>query len=332
MNMKVIGAIATIASFGVGMLIPNVSGASVDSYEEALAIVEGTGASEKEQAEEKKEAGLAKDNATITETEVSEEKEQTADNSSIDPDADVVFDWTFDDIKINGIKLVGSDYDSVIDSFGLDKTMIEYTDDGFKYGQGYEYNGKLAWMTGSVNDEDGHTTTLFWDGEKYVNQELEQMEPQRKNFSLTGSWDDRENSSKYWGLGYYASSQNKHQHEHIWIDDFEHGLTDDDVDEIAGIITAPFIGGDYNRMNEVFHTEELIEKGLKDESDSSQDSESYIVNTSVGKCSFQIITSNSNGAKNTLYNYSFDDRKYRINVSFTDGIDMAISVDYDYFH
>ena len=41
MNMKVIGAIATIASFGVGMLIPNVTGASVDSYEEALAIVEG---------------------------------------------------------------------------------------------------------------------------------------------------------------------------------------------------------------------------------------------------------------------------------------------------
>jgi hypothetical protein len=333
MNMKVIGAIATIASFGVGMLIPNVSGSSVDSYEEALAIVEGTGASGKEQAEEKKEAGLAKDNETTTETEVSEEKEQTADNSSIDPDADVVFDWTFDDIKINGIKLVASDYDSVVDSFGLDKTMVEYTDSGFKINyDGYEYNGKVAWLNGSAVDANGKTTSLYWDGSKYVDDQLEEREPDRKTISLSGSCEDRDNSSDYWSFGYFTSSQNNRLQEHIWIDDYKNGLSGDDEVEISNFLAAPFIGGDYNRMNTIFHTEELIEKGLKDESDTSQGAERYIVDTSIGKCIFQINTSDSNGTKKTNYSYSFDDKKYRIDVSFTDGIDFATGIYYGYFH
>ncbi len=350
MNMKVIGAIATIASFGVGMIIPNVAGASVGSYEEALAIVEGANASGKEQAKEGNETELAKDNAadeaSKAEAEASEEKEQKADkgassedkekpevSAAINPNADVVFDWTFDDIKINGIKLVESDYDSVVDSFGLDKTMIEYTDGGFKLNtDGYECLGKMAWLSGTLSEGKGKSTSLYWDGEKYVTNQLEEMEPNRLNFSLSGVWGDRDSSSDYWSLSYTSSNQNDRLQEEIWVGNLEHGLSDSDVDEISKIISVPFIGGDYSMMNEIFHTDEIIEKGLKDETNASQGSERYIVDTSIGKCTFDTNTFDSNGKKRTSYNYSFDSMKYRATITFTDGVDIATGIGYAYYH
>ena len=80
------------------------------------------------------------------------------------------------------------------------------------------------------------------------------------------------------------------------------------------------------------HTDEMIEKGLKDESTSRENYDRYIVDTSLGKCVLTVSLYENNDGKQTGYYYEFEDGNYSVNVWFRDGIESASSIHYFYRH
>jgi len=352
MNIKVIGALATVVSFGIGIAIPNIAGAgAIGSYEEALAIVENGAVEKTEENAEASDEDASKADAvaqadtsgsSVAKQESSEgadfqsdDTKENKQNANVNPDADVVLDFTFDDIEVNGVKFVGADYDSMLKAFGLDKIQVEYTDGGFKINSDpVEWNSKKAYYNGSYTDENGSYQSLYWDGEKYVTWDLEEKEPDRYSINISGSWEDKDNYSDYWNFGYYTEKQNdgKIIRDSLYVGNYEHGLSDEEIKEISGLLTAPFIGGDYEAMNKVMHTDEMLEKGLKDESGSGENYERYIVDTSLGKCSLNVSTSEGQNGKNTYYYYEFENGKYAISIGFNEGLTSATSINYNYKH
>ena len=352
MKSKIIGVIAVVASFGIGFAIPNVASAvnQIDSYEEAKAIVEGTkvsennessGVSEQASIEAEKEAGseedLANQESSFEDVNEVNSNVSTADKEPqtvINSDADVVLGFTFDDIEVNGIKFVEADYDSMLDSFGLDKTQVEYTDGGFKINTDpVEWNGKKVYYYGGYADDNGVSQSLYWDGEKYVTWDLEEKESTRYNINISGSWEDKDNYSDYWNFGYGTEIQNNNSlYDSLYLGNYEHGLSDEDKKEIDSFFTAPFTGGDYAAMNEVMHTDEMLQKGMKDVSGSRENYDRYIVDTSLGKCSLSVSTSESEKGTNTGYYYEFESGKYAVYIGFREGIDSATSINYNYRH
>ena len=353
MKSKIVGAIAVAASFGVGFAIPNVASAvnQIDSYEEAKAIVEGTqnrdnGESVAEEnisseAVSDVHSGENQEAPELVSKETEKESKDKASNEkesgkSTNPDADVVLGFTFDDIEVNGVKFVDADYDSMLKVFGLDNLVqVEYTDGGFKINHdAVEWNGKEARRGADYRDENTkQTSMLFYDGEKYVTNDLDEKEPDRYTISISGSWEDKDNYSDYWTFGYITEIENsgKTMLDDVYVGNYEHGLSEEEIKEIGEFMTAPFIGGDYEAMNEVMHTDEMIEKGLKDESGSFENQERYIVDTSLGKCSLNVSTSENNNGKVTYYHYEFENGKYVISIGFNEGL-IATGVDYHYRH
>ena len=354
MKSKIIGAIAVVVSFGIGFAIPNVAGAGnqIDSYEEAKAIVDGVKTSDKTKTSESAEASQVTAEEASS-SEVSADQELTAENTQaqdtndektttdkesqavINPDADVVLGFTFADIEVNGDKFIEADYDSILDSFGFDKTKVEYTDGGFKIDYDpIEWNGKKAYYNGSYTDANGSYQALYWDGEKYVTKDLEENEPTEYTISISGSWADPDNYTDYYYFGYTnrIEDNGNTKYDYLSMGNQEHGISDSDKKEIDNYITAPFTGGDYAAMNETFHTDEMIEKGLKDESGSGEGHERYIVDTSIGKCSLNINTSAGGTGTNTYYYYDFENGKYAISIGFKEGLDSATSIQYNYRH
>ncbi|MBR1641996.1 MAG: hypothetical protein IJ683_06725 [Butyrivibrio sp.] len=350
MNSKIIGAIAVTLSFGVGLAIPNIAGAgTIDNYEQAKAIVEKKSEEQakgevkeaakeaekeakKEETAEKEEA-LAKQEAAKPEKTEGASKESAA--SVVNPNADVVIDFTFDDIKVNGVKLVESDYDSMLEGFGFDKVQVHYTDGSFKIDSDpFEWNGKKASYHGGYEDENRATQDLYFDGEKFVTWDLTEKESVKNSIYINGSWEDKDNYTDYWSFDYNNELQNNgaNTNDYIYFGNYGKGLSDEDIKEINSFLTAPFTGGDYAAMNAVMHTDEMIEKGLKDESTSRENYDRYIVDTSLGKCVLTVSLYENNDGKQTGYYYEFEDGKYSVNVWFRDGIESASSIHYFYRH
>jgi hypothetical protein len=341
MNMKIVGIIATAAAFGIGVLIPNVSVAKVDNYEEALAIVEGKENKLKEiekadtgaQTTEGTGGESAVAESTVEETNNSADKEKKETSMQANPNADIVFDWSFDDISVNGMKLIEADYDELLKSFGVDKKTMEISDSGFKIDDDpIEWNGKKASCYACYTADDKSSPPLFWDGEKYVTDSLDEKEADRISMSIAGSWEDKDNYADYYNFYYATEFKNNSITDHFDVGNYEHGLSNEEISELSKYINAPFIGGTYEEMNKVMHTDEMLEKGLKDESVSKDDYARYIVDTSFGKCTFTINTYENDKGKNTHYSYSFYDDTYRISMGFRENVENTITFSYSYKH
>ena len=339
--MKIVGTIATVAAFGLGMLIPNVSTVKIESYEQALAVVEVKDNNSKEiekadtsvQATEETDGGSASAEVSAETTTSTTDKEKKDSSLQVNPNADIVLDWTFDDISVNGMKLTETNYDKLLNSFGIEKKTVEYTDGGFKIDDApIEWNGKKASCFASYKADDGSNPSLFWDGEKYVTNELDEKDADRISMSIAGSWEDKDNYSDYYNLYFASEFENNSRNDHFDVGNYEHGLSDEEISEISKYISAPYLGGTYEDMNKVMHTDEMLEKGLKDESAAGKDYERYIVDTSLGKCSLTISTYENDKGKHTHYTYSFNDGTYYVSISFRDNIEETISFSYSYKH
>ena len=347
MNIKATGVIATILAFGVGVAIPNIAGpGTIDRYDEALAIVEGKSTEKKVDDSKSEDTGTKDDNAkvkepvetsenTVTKNEAKKESDtekEKLNNANVNLDADVVLGFIFDDIEVNGIKFIEADYDSMLDGFGFNKVQVEYTDGGFKINSDqFEWEGKKASYHGGYQDENRQSHDLYFDGEKFVTSDLTEKESINNSIFINGSWEDKDNYTDYWSFDYSNWTQDNAS-DYIRFGNYAHGLSDKDINEISSFVKAPFCGGDYAAMNEVMRTEEMIEKGLKDQSASKENYEKYIVDTSLGKCVLTISTADNNDGKQTNYSYEFEDGKYTVKIWFRDGIESSTSISYYYKH
>ena len=362
MKKLIIGLVAVVAAFGIGMAVPNVMAADVkvDDYEKAMAIIEGNyAASQIPETDTNETADAKPDNASIDDSEATTEASavensdaadvQTEDAASGDgaPNRDdveidedtVILDWDYRDWAIAGVKLSESDYDKVLENLGIDKTAVTYSDGGFKIDRNKQWKDKKA-SSFATCDEEGGLTTLYWDGNKYVTEQLDEKEADRMALNLEGTWSDKDSWEGYWAL-YYGIAADDIDERYgslnrdimdVYKAPYTEGMSSEDIKEISEFLDVPFIGGNYQAMDSVFHTDEMIEKGMKDISNSGDDREQYIVKTNLGMCRLTIYTYNDIPEWDRVYDYSFENDKYEFLVDYSSENDTVVQIHLDYTH
>ncbi len=373
MNTKAIalGVVATVLGFGIGIGIPLASNAKyeITSYEQAQAIMNGASADElaklETSAAEKAEVTSVdedkSDNTDITENVSADNKASSdiADNAGGEGIADrgididdktVVLDWDYLDWAIGGVKMTDSDYDAVLKNLGLSPITVEYTDSGFILDyEGKEYNGKIAEVFYTYNDDDNTVKKVFFDGENYVNDSLDTIPSDKvisKRFAIRDDINDRNNWNNYWNINYtvhYPSGNG--YYDSLSINHLEGGITAEDSEAISAYAKLPFMGGTYDDFKSTVKLDEMLDKGLKDESSTNENTKVYIVKTNLGKCKLVIYdyeqkrtSFDENGEQKvesvptTNYSLNFEDRKYQMDASYAKGSDQAYYVGYRYVY
>ncbi|MCR4596857.1 MAG: hypothetical protein K5673_08750 [Lachnospiraceae bacterium] len=370
MKKLIIGLVAVVASFGIGMAVPNVMAADVkvDDYEKAMAIIEGNyTASQIPETDTNETADAIPDDPSIDDSEASTEAfaaeisdaadVQTEDAASGDgaPNRDdveidedtVILDWDYRDWAIAGVKLSESDYDKVLENLGVDNTTVTYSDGGFEIDwEERQWKDKKI-RVDAVYANGNESSALYWDGSKYVTEQLEEMKPTQKSLCISGSWSDKENWTDYWDLVYTVMSDDFEAYKSGDSPEYEirdylsiykspdsdsPGIDAKDMQEISEILDLPFTGGGYKDMDAVFHTDEMIKKGIKDLGNSSDDYEVYIVKTNLGNCSFSISTYDGGSGTEHTYIYAFENYKYQFNISLHEDLDVTTDIYVEFEH
>ena len=370
----IVGVAATALGFGIGFGIPMISNAGfeITSYEQAKELVENAPTKSNEEAAQTTEAAAddKADATTIDTASVNDSGEETSANyTATEAQADakaadsteeivdrgididdktVVLDWDYLNWGICDVKMTDSNFDAVLNNLGISPYTVEYTDSGFKLDyEGQEYKGKIAQVNYTIRDENNMVTNVFYDGENYVNNSLDNISPDIsicKRFFIRDDANDRNHWDQYWSLSYFINeSSGNGTYDSLTINHTSGGITEEDRKEISQYTQLPFIGGSKEELMSVIKYDELIGKGLKDESSSNEDSTVYIVKTNLGKCrlgvhSYEQIRSynDENGEKveesipQTQYTLCFEDSKYQMDASFAEGSELATYVGYMY--
>ncbi len=377
MNLKtiIIGVAVTALGFGIGFGIPTISNAKFEiaSYDQAKQIIENAPQKSLEAAKAKaaKAEAEAKAKADITATDdenisdngeniqdkeieskedaESVESDKTIADRGIDiDDKTVVLDWDYLNWGICDVKMTDSNFAAVLNNLGISPYTVEYTDSGFKLDyEGQEYKGKIAQVNYTIRDENNMVTNVFYDGENYVNNSLDNISPDIsicKRFFIRDDANDRNHWDQYWSLSYFINeSSGNETYDSLTIAHTSGGITEEDRKEISQYTQLPFIGGSKEELMSVIKYDELIGKGLKDESSSNEGSASYIVKTNLGKCKLvvsnydQVISYNDENGKRveksipqTQYTLYFEDSKFQMYASFAEGSELASYVGYMY--
>ena len=371
MNTKTIvaGVIAAVVGFGIGIGIPLATNAKfeVTSYEQAKAIMDGASQEElaklennaaenvdvalddREEGKDVAEAeNVSADNEASADTADNTESEEIADRGIDIDDKTVVLNWDYLNWAIGGVKMTDSNFDAVLNNLGISPNTVEYTDSSFKLDyEGQEYNGKIAQVNYTIRDENDMVKNVYYDGENYVNDSLDSISSDIsicKRFSIRDDANDRDHWDNYWNLSYFVNeSSGNGTYDSFTINHTLGGITDEDKKEISQYTQLPFIGGSKEELMSTIKYDEMIGKGLKDESGSYENATSYIVKTNLGKCKLVISTNDQvrsyfdeNGERveestpQTQYTLYFEDSKYQMYAGFAEGSEFASHIGYMY--
>ncbi len=371
MNTKsiVLGAAATVLGFGIGIGIPLATNAKfeITSYEQAQDILNNASTAELAKLEKSAAENVSiasvdkneKDSADITDNVFADSEASTdiAENAGSEGIADrginiddktVVLDWDYLNWGICDVKMTDSNFDAVLNNLGISPYTVEYTDSGFKLDyEGQEYKGKIAQVNYTIRDENNMVTNVFYDGENYVNDSLDSISSDIsicKRFSIRDDANDRDHWDNYWNLSYFVNeSSGNGTYDSFTINHTLGGITDEDKKEISQYTQLPFIGGSKEELMSTIKYDEMIGKGLKDESGSYENATSYIVKTNLGKCKLVISTNDQvrsyfdeNGERveestpQTQYTLYFEDSKYQMYAGFAEGSEFASHIGYMY--
>ncbi len=379
MNLKtiIIGVAVTALGFGIGFGIPTISNAKFEiaSYDQAKQIIENAPQKSLEAAKAKaaKAEAEAKAKADITATDdenisdngeniqdkeieskedaESVESDKTIADRGIDiDDKTVVLDWDYLNWGICDVKMTDSNFLKVANNLGLNPNTVEYTDSGFKINyEGQEWNGKKAKLYYRYWDESDTSKNVYYDGEKYVTDTLDDLPAEviiNPSINIGASVSDPYNWDNYWSIYYdFGYDSGQKLRDYLGISHMNGGITSSDRDEISKFTKLPFTGGTFEELDSVMKISEMIAKGMKDESQSRDDYEKYIVKTNLGKCALSINRYESTSShysedgtytektsQYTSYMLSFGDKEYEFNVGFEDGNDQATYVNYYYYY
>ncbi|MCR5398301.1 MAG: hypothetical protein K6E68_02075 [Lachnospiraceae bacterium] len=373
MNTKtiIIGAAATALAFGIGFGIPMIShaGFEITSYDQAKELVENASQKSIEAAKAKAAKDEVKADKTATDVEsISDNGENVQDKGIVSKedagsvksdktivdrgididDKTVVLDWDYLDWEVADVKMGDSDFFKVANNLGINPNTVEYSDSGFKINnEGQEWNGKKANAFYRYRDESNSYVNVYYDGERYVTDTLDDV-PDEVNvipsISIRAAVSDPNNSEDYWNISYeFGNESGQKICNQFYFAHRAGGITSSDRDDISKITKLPFTGGTFEELDSIMKISEMVEKGMKDESQSKDDYEKYIVKTNLGKCVMSISqyestysyfedgSRNEKTAKYTSYYLSFGDKDYDFCAGFEDGNDQATYVNYYYF-
>ncbi|MCR5676088.1 MAG: tetratricopeptide repeat protein [Lachnospiraceae bacterium] len=214
-------------------------------------------------------------------------------------------DLDVDSYRINGIPLKELDFTKMLNSLGGSESPLVL----------YHPIGNPEDTAIGAFSESQESLILYNDGyyhTPYPNSE-DIMEPEFK-FLTVYNGVGYDTTCEYW---YTCSAKRARFMINTY---YQNSPSSESIKEIESFCVLPFIYGNYEDMNRVFHTDEIMSNGKAE--DIGNGYKSYVTKTDKGK----YISLSTNGS--SMYQYNLDN--LIVNISYTDGIEMSAEVTYSW--